>query len=175
MTRTVRAADLAELPRGTRVSLSGTARSLDPVDPPRGGPPLLGFSVACTVFLSGRRGLPEFDATHHVARWKNAVLEDASGSVQLGLAASVVRAPATEEETLHDLAEMERVLTGLGLRVASPAQIQLLQRCVPDGARVTVTGTVDVVSDNRGAFRSSARPELVLLGARAAPLVLVPR
>lgn len=171
----VQVAKLADLPRGTRVQVRGQARSIDPVRSPSGGGPLLGYSVSCSVFL-GRRGMPEFDRTHQVVRWKDAVLEDPSGTVDLDLDGSVIRAPAGPERDLSDTDAMERALRALGIELeSSPIQLQLIERSVPDGAALTVTGTIDTVADNRGAFRSSARPRVVLRGTRAAPLVLLPR
>ncbi len=167
-------AKLAELPPGTRVQVVGTAHSTDPVDSPHGGPALLGYSISCSVF-GGRPGLPEFEGTRHVVQWSDAVLEDATGSVDLALDASVIRAPAGDERHLDDAEAMQRVLRTLGLELPPPIQLQLLERSVRDGVAVTVTGTVDVATEGKGAFRSSARPRVVLRGNRAAPLVLVPR
>lgn len=172
--RTVTAAAIQDISPGTRVQVTGRVRSTDPVESPHGGPPLVGYAIACSVFV-GRPGLPEFDRTHQVVRWNDAVLEDSTGTVELDLDGSFVRAPAGEERHLHELEDMQRVLKALGLQVASPVQLQLLDRSVPDGTTVTVTGVVDVAREGKGAFRSSARPRVVLRGDRTRPLVLMPR
>ncbi|MBX3246965.1 MAG: hypothetical protein KF901_07275 [Myxococcales bacterium] len=170
--------NVADLPSGTRARLVGRLRAVEPVRGLR-GTPLVGYSVACSAFVArrgflSRRVLTVFDRAYQVERWSDAILDDGASTVLLNLADSVVRVPAGDERTLHEPEAMTHALRALGIeRADTPSQLQLLERSVADGAYVTVTGTVELVSDSKGAFRSSARPRVGLRGDRARPLIIL--
>lgn len=177
MTARVPVSSLASLPVGARVRVVGRLRSVEPVEGLTGAP-LIGYSVACSVFVErrgffSRRALPVFDRAHQIEKWNDAILDDGASSILLNLADSVVRVPAGGEKTIHEPDAIARVLRTLGIDRVDAAQVDLLDRSVADGAFVTVTGNTDLVTDSKGAFRSSARPRVALRGDRARPLILL--
>ena len=169
--RPITAAGLRDASPGDAVQLEGVLRSLAPTKSVISGAPLVGYEVICSVF-----GEDGYAGKHEVVRWADAVLEDDSGEARIELDGAYVRAPALGETTLDDEDEVTKALAALGLEIERPSQIQLLERAVPDGARVTVRGIAGRIDpEARGAFRTSARPPIGLRSGRGAPIVIVPR
>lgn len=167
----VTVATLPDVTPDSPIQLTGVMRSFDPVDSVISGVPLLGYEVLCSVF--GEEG---YLGKHRVVRWTDAVIDDGTGEARVELDGSRVRAPALGETTLHDEDEIGRALAALGLEIEAPTQLQLLERAVADGSRVTLRGVAGRLDpETRGAFRTSARPPLGVRSARGVPVVIVPR
>src|SRR5690606_2594552 len=101
------------------------------------------------------------------------LLEDETGELLVSLERSTVRAPAGVERTLDEPDEIARALAALELQGEPPTQLQILERAMADGRRVTLTG---ILHDEaaRPDFRRSAKPRLTLLGDRARPILIAP-
>jgi hypothetical protein len=164
-------AELATVERGRYVRVSGILRSVSPLESLFGEERALGYNVACSIFVGEP---PSYASTALVARWSDAVLEDETGDVLVSLERSTVRAPAGVERTLHGREAIARALEALELTCEPPTQLQILERAMPDGRRVTVTGLLHDEA-SRADFRRSAKPRLTLRGDRRRPILISPR
>jgi len=161
---------LASVARGRYVRASGILRSVSPLESLFGEERLLGYNVACSIFVGEP---PSYASTAHVVRWSDAVLEDETGELLVSLARSTVRAPAGVERTLHGRDAIARALAALELTCEPPTQLQILERGMPDGRRVTIAGLLHDEA-GRADFRRSAKPRLTLRGDRRRPILIAP-
>lgn len=161
---------------GDYVELRGVLRAADPIVGPVSKERLIGCTLVCSVFNveQGNR-LPEYiDRVDH-AEWAQVVLEDDSGDVPLELDGALVRLPALAEATLEDAEAIAALLKRIDKTYEDPPeQLQLLERGVKDGARVSLTGRVADPELTGSAYRQSARPRKHVTGVRGAPLVITP-
>ena len=169
----VRVMAISELPsveRGRSVRVAGIFRSVSPLESPFGEERVLGYNIACSIFTGEP---PSYASTAHVVRWSDAVLEDDTGELLVSLARYPVRAPARVERTLHDADAIARALGVLELKGAPATQLQILERGVLDGRRVTIAGLLHDEA-SRADFRGSAKPRPTLRGDRRRPLLIAP-
>lgn len=170
---------------GDYVELRGVLRAADPIVGPVSNESLIGYTLLCSVFD------PQYLERVDLAEWSEVVLEDDSGDVPLALEGAVVRLPALAETTLEGPSEIAEVLKKVDSTSAERItallaqndattngkqheQLQLLERGVLDGARVSLTGRVADPALTGSAYRQSARPRKHVTGVRGAPLVITP-